>query len=77
MTAVITVTTERGTTRVCGARCHNASPDTRHRSRCVCGGMLHGVGDEQARAMAWEHIEAIREKVKLAPGETMQLRIGA
>lgn len=77
MTAVITVVTPQGTHRVCGSRCHNASPETKHLSRCVCGGMLRGIGDERAAKMTWEHLEAIRERLDLRPGEHLQLRIGA
>jgi hypothetical protein len=39
--------------------------------------MLRGIGDEQAAQMTWEHLEAIRERLDLRPGEHLQLRIGA
>ena len=32
--------------RRCDARCHNA---TKPRCRCICGGVNHGVGLDQAR----------------------------
>ena len=33
--------------RNCSAKCHEA---TRPRCRCICGGVNHGVGIDQARA---------------------------
>lgn len=33
--------------RRCDAKCHNA---TKPRCRCICGGVNHGVGFDQARA---------------------------
>lgn len=36
----------RGITRVCNEQCYNAKNKDCH---CICGGLNHGVGEEQAR----------------------------
>jgi hypothetical protein len=63
--------------RWCGARCHNADPDTP--SRCVCGGAFHGIARRgiDPATVDPDTLAAVREAAVLAQGQHLQLRIGA
>lgn len=64
-----------GRSRRCDYRCYNGQPD--HKCRCICGGQFHGVGLDAARALTWEHLDQVRQDIELAPGEHVQMRVGA
>lgn len=64
--------------RVCGARCHRADPYNGE-SHCCCGGRLRGIerlGYDPANVSP-EYLNEVRRSIALAPGEYVQLRIGA
>jgi hypothetical protein len=63
--------------RRCDARCHRAAVGGK--SRCCCGGVLRGIEREgiNPAGISSEFLNALRENVRLEPGEYVQLRIGA
>jgi hypothetical protein len=65
--------------RFCGARCHEADPAGRSKSKCVCGGNLRGIVRMGIAPLdvSPEYLAEIRERIVLEPGEYVQLRIGA
>jgi len=65
--------------RYCGARCHNSPRDRADKSRCCCGGILTGITELGIRPeqVSPALLNDIRQRMKLAPGEYVQLRIGA
>jgi hypothetical protein len=78
VTVLIRVCDESGReTRRCDGRCHRADP--LKPSRCICGGLLRGCerDGETALDVAPEFLAVVRESIKLKPGESVQLRIGA
>jgi hypothetical protein len=78
MTVLIRVVGPEGERR-CDARCHRASPVTRGKSKCVCGGTFRGVerNGRTALDVPSARVEWVREHVLLKLGEYVQLRTGA
>jgi hypothetical protein len=77
LATLITVLTPQGTVRRCDARCHAADKAKAHKSECVCGGRFRGIGADKALEIPLEEVYAARQEIKLRPGETVQLRVGA
>ena len=78
MTTLIRVFNESGReTRRCDARCHRGDPDKP--SHCICEGWLKGceLGGRSALDVKPEFLNLVRERAKLKPGESIQMRIGA
>lgn len=73
MTVLIEVRTPHGTTRRCDATCYKAQGDE---CNCVCGGRFHGKG-LAAEEAPWEELDAVRQRIALDHGQTIQLRLGA
>jgi len=64
MATLIIVSTAGGHKQRCGANCYNA---TTPQCDCICGGLNHGVGLQQAQTNTQHHVRRIIERLDNDP----------
>lgn len=73
MATLLKVETGDGHRRLCSAKCYTAHGE---RCTCICGGMNHGVGAQQAaqntQALPQEWVAQIRNKVNRSEALRLQ-----
>jgi hypothetical protein len=72
MTTLISAKYPGGTYRRCDSRCHHATGPYRD---CICGGVNHGVGHEQAVINTREHAQEWIDRYQAEHPDVVSIRI--
>ncbi len=75
MATLIKLETSDGHQRLCSAKCYNAKG---HKCTCICNGMNHGVGPEQAaqntQIMNQKWVDQVRSLVSRREARRLQVQ---